>query len=75
MLRLKKDCLKKMLPIFASIIILNFIMATVCYAKDVNYKIKTESDGGYSLEIHINETILFSADGFFTITICVMKYV
>lgn len=65
MLNLNKRSLKTLPLIYFFIIVINFVMVNMCFAKDINYKIKAESDGGYSLEIDLTKTILFSADGFF----------
>jgi hypothetical protein len=47
------------------IFLLSFITVNVCFAKDINYKIEVQSDGGYLLKISLKKIILFSADGFF----------
>lgn len=47
------------------VFILNITVINGCFAKDMNYKVTAKSDGGFSLEIDISKTTLFSADGFF----------
>jgi hypothetical protein len=65
MLKIRTRWQKAIPPLSVSIFLLNFIMVENCFAKDMNYKVEVRSDGGYSLEIEITKTNLFSADGFF----------
>ncbi len=61
----KKTRIMKYIPLLsASILFLNFIIVENCSAKDINYKVSTNPDGGYTMEIEVNKTTLFTADGF-----------
>ncbi len=44
---------------------INLLIVHVCFAEDMNYRVKNRSDGGYTIEIDVKKTHIISADGFF----------
>jgi hypothetical protein len=51
MLRFRKKRTKTFPLVYISTFIMSFVMVSGCFAKDIDYKITVNSDGGYSLKI------------------------